>query len=27
LPTKEMLVSAVAHPKSPASLEKMGIYV
>jgi uncharacterized membrane protein YkgB len=22
-----MLVSAVAHPKSPASLEKMGIYV
>ena len=27
LPTKEMLVSAVAHPKSPASLEQMGIYV
>jgi uncharacterized membrane protein YkgB len=27
LPTKEMLVSAVARPKSPASLEKMGIYV
>ena len=27
LPTKEMLVSAVVHPKSPASLEKMGIYV
>jgi uncharacterized membrane protein YkgB len=27
LPTKEMLVSAVAHPKSPASLAKMGIYV
>jgi uncharacterized membrane protein YkgB len=22
-----MLVSAVAHPKSPASLEKLGIYV
>ena len=27
LATKKMLVSAVAHPKSPASLEKMGIYV
>jgi hypothetical protein len=27
LPTKEMLVSVVAHPKSPASLEQMGIDV
>ena len=27
LPTKEMLASALAHAKSPASLEKLGIYV
>jgi uncharacterized membrane protein YkgB len=27
LPTKEMLVSAVAHARSPASREKLGIYV